>query len=101
MKINAMKTKVMCISRKGEQIKIYIDAREVEQVQQFKYLSSIVTEDGYCEQDLKSRSAMAKNAFMTRRMDLQLRKRILKCTWHRKERRRGLDAKSPEKLGSV
>jgi len=52
MKINAKKTKVKCISRKGgEKKKIYIDAQEVEQVQQFKYLGSMITEDGYCEQD--------------------------------------------------
>jgi len=36
-------------------MKIYIDAQEVEQVQQFKYLGSMITEDGYCEQDFKSR----------------------------------------------
>jgi len=39
MKINVKKTKVMCISRKGrENMKIYINGQEVEQVQQFKYL---------------------------------------------------------------
>ena len=87
MKINVKKTKVMCISRKGgEKMKIYIDAQEVEQVKQFKYLGSVISEDGYCDQDLKSRIAMGKNAFMakktllTSRMDLELRKRIVKST---------------------
>jgi len=86
MKIDVKTTKVMCISRKGEQMKIYIDAREVEQVQQFKYRGSIITEDGHCEKDLNSRNAMRKNAFTTKktlltsRMDVELRKRIVKCT---------------------
>ena len=99
MKINVKKTKVMCISCKGgEKMKIYIDAQEVEQVEQFKYLGSVISEDGYCDQDLKSRIAMGKNAFMakktllTSRMDLELRKRIVKAlcgAWHCMERRRG------------
>jgi len=61
-------------------MEIHIDAQEVEQVQQFKYMGSIIAEDGCCEQDLKSRIAMGKNAFMTKktlltgRMDLKLRK---------------------------
>ena len=46
MKINVKKTKVMCISRKeGDKMKIYIDSQVVEQVKQFKYLGSIITED--------------------------------------------------------
>jgi len=37
----------MCISRQGgEKMKIYIDAQEGEQIQQFQYLGSIVTEAG-------------------------------------------------------
>jgi len=43
-----VKKKVMCISWKGgEKMKINIDEQEVEQVQQFKYLGSIITEDGH------------------------------------------------------
>jgi len=69
MKISMKKTKVMCISQKGgDKIKIYTDAQEVELVKQFKYLGSMITEDGYCEQDLKSRIYMGKNAFMTKKL---------------------------------
>jgi len=40
MKINVKKTKVMCISRKGNnKLKIYVDG-QVEQVSQFRYLVS-------------------------------------------------------------
>jgi len=39
MKINVTKTKVMCISRKGNnKLKIYVDGQQVEQVSQFRYL---------------------------------------------------------------
>jgi len=75
MKINVKKTKVMCISRKGgERTKIYIDAQEVEQVQQFKYLDN---GNGYCEQDLKSRIAMGTNAFMTKKTLLTSRMNLI------------------------
>jgi len=37
MKINAKKTKAMCISRQGKsKVKIYIDGQLLEQVQQFR-----------------------------------------------------------------
>ena len=70
----------MSISRKGgDMAKIYINSQVVEQVQQFKYLGSVITEDGYCDQDIKSRIAIGKNAFMTKKklltskFDLELR----------------------------
>ena len=47
MKINVKRTKVMCISRKGNnKLKIYVDRQKVEQVSQFKYFSSLISEDG-------------------------------------------------------
>jgi len=45
----------MCILRKGGvKLKMYIDAQEVEQVKQFKYEGSVITENEYCDQDIKS-----------------------------------------------
>ena len=47
MKINVKKTKVMCISRKGNnKLKIYVDRQQVEQLSQFRYLGSLISEDG-------------------------------------------------------
>ena len=44
MKINVNKTKVMCISRKGNnKLKIYVDGQQVEQVSQFRYLGSLLS----------------------------------------------------------
>jgi len=63
MKINVKKTKVMCISSKGNnKLKIYVDRQQVEQVSQFRYLGSLISEDGYCT--IWSRIEMAKKVFM-------------------------------------
>ena len=41
------KTKVMCISHKrNNKLKIYVDGQQVEQVSQFRYLGSLISEDG-------------------------------------------------------
>ena len=45
MKINVKKTMVMCISRINNKLKIYVDG-QVEQVSQFRYLGSLMSEDG-------------------------------------------------------
>ena len=87
IKMNVKKTKVRCISRKGGDIaKNVYQFLVVEQAKQFKYMGNVITEDGYCDQDIKSRIAVGKNAFMTgkklltSKMDLELRKRIFKAT---------------------
>ena len=86
MKINIKKTKAMCISRQGKtKVKIYIDGQLLEQVQQFRYLGCLITEDGYCDKEIRSRVGLAKVKFMERKkilsskMNLDLRKRIVKC----------------------
>ena len=50
MKINLKRTKVMtlCISRKGKsKVLQLLDDQQVEQVSQFKYLGSWISDDGY------------------------------------------------------
>ena len=65
MKVNIKKTKVMKVSRKGEGvINITIDGKILEQVERFKYL---ITNDGRCETEIKTRIGMAKNAFNQRK----------------------------------
>ena len=49
----------MCVSP----VTITIDQKEVENVKCFKYLGSMLTEDGRCTCEIKSRIAMAKAAF--------------------------------------
>ena len=85
MKINVKKTKTMRISRNGgEIVDIYIEGQKVEQVKKFKYLGAWITEDGRCEVEIRTRIALAKDAFtkkkelLSRKMDLITRKRIVK-----------------------
>ena len=57
------KTNVMRISRQPSPVTIMIDQKQLENVECFKYLCSILTNDGRCTCDIKSRIAMAKAAF--------------------------------------
>jgi hypothetical protein len=85
MKVNVKKTKVMKISKKdNSKLKIIIDGQCVEQVKKFKYLGSLITEDGRCETEVKARIAMGKDAFskrkelLTRKMNKTTKKKMIK-----------------------
>jgi hypothetical protein len=87
MKINVKKTKVMCIARKiGAKMHIMIDGQKVEQVSHFKYLGSLISEDGYCEKDIRTRIGMGKSAFLAKKrlltsnINMGLKKRIIRST---------------------
>jgi hypothetical protein len=62
-----------------------IDQKELENVESFKYLGSILTNDGRCTFEIKCRIAMAKAAFNKKRnlststLDSELRKKLVKC----------------------
>ena len=85
MEMNVEKTKVMRISRQPSPVTITVDQKQLENVKCFKYLGSMLTEDGRCTCEIKSRIAMAKAAFnkkknlFTSKLDLNLRKKIVKC----------------------
>jgi hypothetical protein len=85
MRINKSKTKVMKIGKgEQEQLQINIDGQILEQVQQFKYLGSLITEDGRSEKEVRKRIAMAKEAFnkhqtlLTGKINRNLKKRLIK-----------------------
>ena len=67
MKINIKKTKVMRVSREGEEVNITINGAKLEQVKSFKYLGHTLTDDGRCETEIKCRIAQAKEAFGRRK----------------------------------
>jgi len=83
--INVKKTKVMRISRQPFPVKIMINQKQLENVESFKYLGSILTNDGRRTCEIKCRIAMAKAAFNKKRtlftntLDLELRKKLVKC----------------------
>jgi hypothetical protein len=85
MEMNVEKTKVMRISRQTFPVKIMIGQKQPENVESFKYLGSILTNDGRCTCEIKCRIAMAKAAFNKKTahfnstMDLELRKKLVKC----------------------
>jgi hypothetical protein len=88
MEINVEKTKLMKISRQPFPLKLTIDQKQMENVEYFTYLGSILTNDGSCTCEIKYRIAMAKAAFnkkrtlFTSKMVLELRKKLVKCyTW--------------------
>ena len=82
--MNVEKTKVMRISQPFL-VKITIDQKQLENVESFKYLGSMLTSDGRCTCEIKSRVAMAKAAFNKKRalftstLVLKLRKKLVKC----------------------
>ena len=68
MKINVQKTKTIVIRWDGDGVvNITVDGQRIEQVKSFKYLDSIIAEDGRSDVDVKSRIAMAKDAFNQRK----------------------------------
>jgi hypothetical protein len=56
-------TKVMRISRQPYTVEVVIDQKQLENVECFKYLGSMITNDARCTREIKSRIDMAKAAF--------------------------------------
>ncbi|PNF20136.1 hypothetical protein B7P43_G04362 [Cryptotermes secundus] len=84
MEMNVEKTKVMKILRQPTPVTIKIDQKQLENVKCFKYLGSLLTDDGRRTCEIKSRIATAKAAFskknlFTSKLDLNLRKKLVKC----------------------
>jgi hypothetical protein len=63
MEMNVEKTKVMIISKQLFPVKFMIDQNQLENVEPFKYLGIMLTNDGRCTCEIKSRISMAKAAF--------------------------------------
>jgi len=66
-------------------MKIYVDGHQVEQVSNFRYLGSLISEDEYCMKKIQSKIEVAMKVFLekeklfTGKMNLELKKRIMKC----------------------
>jgi hypothetical protein len=59
----------------------------VENVEEFNCFGSMITNDARCTRKIKARIAMAKAAFnkktlFTSKLDLELRKKLVKCLLH-------------------
>jgi hypothetical protein len=82
MEMNEEKTKVIRISRQPSPVQIMV---QLENVEYFNYLGSIITNNVRCTCEIKSRIAMAKAALnksktlFTSKFDLNLRKKLVEC----------------------
>jgi hypothetical protein len=67
MEMNVEKTNVMRTSRQQFPVKIMIEQKQLGNVESFKYLGSMLTNDGSCTCEIKCKIAMAKAAFNKKR----------------------------------
>jgi hypothetical protein len=85
MEMNVEKTKVIRISGQPFRVKIIIYRKQLENMESFKYLGSILTNDGRGTCKIICRISIAKAAFnkkgalFTSTLDLELRKKLVKC----------------------
>ena len=65
LRINIGKTEVMGVTKKKDQLRVNvrIGGQAVKQVKSFRYLGSLVDEDGRCDAEIRSRIGMAKANF--------------------------------------
>jgi len=75
---------VMRISRQSFPLQAVIDQKQLEKWNIFNSLGSRITNDARCTREIKSRIAVAKSAFskkthFTSKLDLKLRKELVKC----------------------
>ena len=58
-RINVKKIKTMVVSRGvGKSVNIVIDGQKVEQVKKFRYLGALISDDGRCLDEVKTRIAL-------------------------------------------
>ena len=63
--MNVKKTKTIFISKNEDmQAKIKADSKQLEQVQQFKYLDQTITNEGKSNKEIEIRNAQAKSMFI-------------------------------------
>ena len=88
LKINIGKTEVMGVTKRTEQLRVeaHVNGEAVRQVSSFRYLGSLISEDGRSDAEIKSRVAMAKGNFGKMRriltnmsLGMNIRLRLLKC----------------------
>jgi hypothetical protein len=70
MEMNVEKTKVMRISRLPSAVWIMINQKQLENVDYFYYLGSMITDEARCTFEIKLRISMAKAAFKKKKNNL-------------------------------
>ena len=87
-RININKTEVMGITKRRKRLRVRVNVRgrNIKQVENFKYLGSIISENTNCEKEIKTKIGVAKTAFGKMKkmltnipMNMDLRLRLLRC----------------------
>jgi hypothetical protein len=82
---NVEEPKTVRISRQPTPLLIKEDREPVDNVEEFTYFGSMITNDARCTREIKTRIVMAKSAFkkkktlLTSKLNLELRKKLVKC----------------------
>jgi len=81
MGMNVENTKIMRTSWQPSPVQIMIDQKQLDNMEYFNYLGSMITNDARCTREIKSSNAMTKAAFnkkkapFIRKLDQNLRKK--------------------------
>ena len=62
LRLNVAKTKFMVIGDDGNNTPLLVDGQNVDQIQQFNFLGSLITQEGGCQTEIRRRLAMARSA---------------------------------------
>jgi hypothetical protein len=84
MEMNVKRTNVMSISSEPSTLQIMVDQKQLENVEYFNYLGSMITNYARCTREARSRIALTKAAvnkktLLTSKLELVLRKTLVKC----------------------
>jgi len=63
LRINADKTKLMVVGHMGDEQNITAGGKQVESVEEFCYLGSVISDNGSCDKDIKTRLGKANSVF--------------------------------------
>jgi len=88
LSLNIKKSECMSVSKSktSPTCNVNINGKPIKQVDRFNYLGSIITSDGRCDEDVKKRIALSKQAFQkmspilkNRSISINTKTRVLKC----------------------
>ena len=74
------KTKVMVVSRTEEECKLSIEGEDINDVKKLKYLGSMISADGRCDEEIEQRVGAAAKVVGAMRKEVLERRELLKKT---------------------
>ena len=86
--MHSKKTVCLVVSKEAQTpgCNLFLKGQKIKQVNSFKYLGSIITSDGRCRNEIRTRIGQAKQAFWdlgnvlrNKNISFKTRQRVLKC----------------------